>query len=65
MYRGHYVVWVEENTQHKSDCTVALANLCHCGLTYDRFSHDSPRFIVFLIGSNCVVFTSIMPFQDS
>ena len=23
---------------------------------YDRFSHDLPRFIVFLIGSNCVVF---------
>ena len=42
--------------RHSSECAVALANVCHCCLTYDRFTHDLPHFIVFLIGSNCVVF---------
>ena len=56
MYRGHYVVKVEGNIQYLSDCMVTLANLSHCCLAYDRFSHDLPRFIVFFIGSNCVVF---------
>ena len=47
-----YRVYVKKNNLHLLDCTVALANLYHYCLTYDRFSHDSPQFIVFLIGSN-------------
>ena len=41
---------------------VALAYLCHCCLTNDRtaFSHALPKFIIFLIGYNCVVFTSVL-----
>ena len=58
MYRGggHYVVYVEETKRYLSDCAVALANLCHCYLTYDRFTQDLPHFSLFLIGSNFVVF---------